>query len=71
MTELHRTRDAVSLIIMSEGGELQAVFCRLPVGYMTYGAGSDVKDLRKDLREIIEPRTRKYRAATSLSQQEH
>ncbi len=26
VTELHRTRDAVALMVMSEGGELQAVF---------------------------------------------
>ena len=27
VTELHRTGDAVALMVMSEGGELQAVFC--------------------------------------------
>ena len=26
VTELHRTRDAVALMVMSSGGELQAVF---------------------------------------------
>ena len=60
VTELHKTGDAVALMSMPEGGELQAVFCRLPFGYGTYGASSNDIDLRHNLREEIEARIRRY-----------
>jgi len=48
---------------MSEGGELKAIFGRLPFGYKTYGSSSNVRDLQQNLREEIEPRTRRYQRA--------
>ena len=60
VTEHHITGDAVALMIMSEGGELQAVFFRLPFGYKTYGARSIDTDLPQNVREKIEARTRRY-----------
>jgi hypothetical protein len=36
VTELHITWDAVAVMAMSEGGELQAVFLGLPFGSWTY-----------------------------------
>ena len=57
VTELHRTREIVGLMIVSEGGELQAVFCRLPLGYMPYGESSYERDLRQDVYEEVAVRS--------------